>query len=766
MEHQFKAMVLAALFISPLVSAAPTIVAGSQGTTSRDSAIYEFSSSADIRVLVEEINQPQRMAVAPDGDIFIADVGGNDDFIWRLTPDGQLTPYYTFFDAMANPYPVVYGSDGTIYTTVNVDITVPTQALIAISPSLERRTIATFVGNTYGMAMDRRGDFFVGVRHLGSSQLLKITPAGTVTTAIASLPGPISDVSLGPDPTASDTLFLAVQPNRIYIWYPGYPWAPYLFANVDQPLSLAFDAPGYLYVGQSDGRVTRVDPDGNPTLMAEGFRGDPITGIAVRTPEALAGKTWLSINDTRNVPMEEMLAACDRVTGKCTGSVTVQGSRLDLSGYVWATRMEAIDYLVAKTAIPVDLTGTVYRDRELWLEECWNERGECSPEYGFWFNFIDQNETRRGCCSFSFEGVYRDYSYYPSPGESYVSSLFGYSTENSANLQDSSVWIERAQDCGDDDDCWDAYGYFLYKSTLAPGRLASISLSKTTVAGCQSVTGTVTLTAPAPAGGLKVALSDTLWAATVPASVTVPEGATKRKFTVKTIGVRVSINGAVSATLDGWTLSQGLTIRPMGVSSVSLYPTKVVGGSKVAGTVKLECNAPAPAGIMVDLASNFAAVANPVAASITVPAGYKSWLFDVATYPVLSTISAKISGTANGITKSGSLTVTPAASTSTTKLAFGNQVVGTTSGPRFVTLSNKGTLAFSVDSIVITGTYTSWFAFTHDCPGSLPAGAYCTIGVTFTPKAAASKSATLRIATSATSSRLTVTLTGTGVSPP
>jgi hypothetical protein len=430
-----------------------------------------------------------------------------------------------------------------------------------------------------------------------------------------------------------------------------------------------------------------------------------IDGLQAKT---LAGRTWLSVGATWNVSMEEMLAACDRVTGKCTGSVTVQGSQLDLSGYVWASRMEAIDYVVAMTGIPVDLTGTVY-DGDLWRLECNNNEYEqdCPPEHGIWFDFVGQNLTREGGSSFSFQGVTRDSDYYPSPGESYVSTLWGHNRgEGTSIFADSTVWIEKGLTCDfGSDECWDAYGYFLYKPTPQPVGLASISLSKTTIAGCKSLTGKLTLTAPAPAGGLTVKLSDTLSAATLPVSVTIPAGSTSKSFTVKTIPVSAAQIGTVNATLDGRTLSKGLTVRPIGVSSVSLYPTKVVGGSKVAGTVKLECNAPAPAGITVDLASTFAAVANPVAASITVPAGYKSWLFDVATYPVLSKTSAKISGTANGITKSGSLTVTPAASVSATKLAFGNQVVGTTSGPRFVTLSNKGTLPFSVDSIVITGTY-------------------------------------------------------------
>jgi hypothetical protein len=73
---------------------------------------------------------------------------------------------------------------------------------------------------------------------------------------------------------------------------------------------------------------------------------------------------------------------------------------------------------------------------------------------------------------------------------------------------------------------------------------------------------------------------------------------------------------------------------------------------------------------------------------------------------------------------------------------------------------------FSVSSISLTGTGASWFAQTNNCPASLAPGASCTISVTFTPQAALSKSAKVSIATSATATPLSVSLSGTGVLPP
>src|SRR5437763_12392378 len=65
--------------------------------------------------------------------------------------------------------------------------------------------------------------------------------------------------------------------------------------------------------------------------------------------------------------------------------------------------------------------------------------------------------------------------------------------------------------------------------------LASMTLNPATLTGGANSTGTVTLSAAAPAGGAVVALtSNNLNAATVPASVTVAAGATTARFLVAT----------------------------------------------------------------------------------------------------------------------------------------------------------------------------------------------------------------------------------------
>jgi hypothetical protein len=76
-----------------------------------------------------------------------------------------------------------------------------------------------------------------------------------------------------------------------------------------------------------------------------------------------------------------------------------------------------------------------------------------------------------------------------------------------------------------------------------------------------AATGTVTLTAAAPSGGVAVALSsDNTAAATVPPSVTVPGGSTSASFTVSTSVVSNSQSANIIGTAGGVTAHATMTV--------------------------------------------------------------------------------------------------------------------------------------------------------------------------------------------------------------
>ena len=121
--------------------------------------------------------------------------------------------------------------------------------------------------------------------------------------------------------------------------------------------------------------------------------------------------------------------------------------------------------------------------------------------------------------------------------------------------------------------------------------LSSVSLNPTSVTGGNSSSGTVTLTGPAPTGGATIALSssNTAVAQVAVPSVTVPAGQTSAGFSVTTVSVASTTQVTISGTYPaGTTRTAALTVMPaVSISSVTLNPATVTGGTSSTGTVTL-----------------------------------------------------------------------------------------------------------------------------------------------------------------------------------
>ena len=179
-----------------------------------------------------------------------------------------------------------------------------------------------------------------------------------------------------------------------------------------------------------------------------------------------------------------------------------------------------------------------------------------------------------------------------------------------------------------------------------------------TVSGGLSATGTVGLTAAAPSGGSVVSLSSANPAATVATSVTVPPAATSANFTVSTTSVTSTTAGNISATYGGVTRSASLTITapaPAVLSSLTLNPSTVSGGSPSIGTVNLTIAAPA-GGVVVALVSSNGTRAT-VPPTVLIPAGTSSATFNIVTTASGKKTNVRITASYNGVTKSATLTV-------------------------------------------------------------------------------------------------------------
>jgi hypothetical protein len=187
--------------------------------------------------------------------------------------------------------------------------------------------------------------------------------------------------------------------------------------------------------------------------------------------------------------------------------------------------------------------------------------------------------------------------------------------------------------------------------------LNALTVTPSPLVGGFSATGKATLTTTAPTSGAVVALT-ALAPLSVPATVTVPSGATSANFTVTSSAVTAAKNVIVTGTYSG--SIQRITVKvepPPILHALTVNPNAIASAGTATGTVTLSENAPV-GGIAVTLASSNTAVAT-VPTKITVPNGAISASFNVTGKTVAVKTTITISATYSGITKNATFTVNP-----------------------------------------------------------------------------------------------------------
>lgn len=244
-------------------------------------------------------------------------------------------------------------------------------------------------------------------------------------------------------------------------------------------------------------------------------------------------------------------------------------------------------------------------------------------------------------------------------------------------------------------------------------------------------------------------------------------------FTPTAAGARAA---SVSITDNATGSPQLITLTGTGVVPVvSLSPTSLLFGNQAVGTtstarkVTLQNTGPGTLtinGIAVtgtnslDFAqTNTCTSPMAVGAACTINVTFRP------AAPGARNASVSITDNGSGSPQVVALTGTglgPVATFSATSESFGNQVVGTTSAAKTVTLTNTGNAALNLTSTTIKGTNPGDFAQTNTCGTSVAAGKNCTISITFTPATLGTRNATVSIADNASGSPQIVSLTGIG----
>jgi hypothetical protein len=273
--------------------------------------------------------------------------------------------------------------------------------------------------------------------------------------------------------------------------------------------------------------------------------------------------------------------------------------------------------------------------------------------------------------------------------------------------------------------------------------LSALSLAPAVVVEGDTSIGTVALSGSAPTD-VTVALSSSSAAATVPASVVVPAGATSAAFAVATSAVSATTSATITASAGGATRTATLSVRAL---TVTLSPTSVIGGNTSAGTLTLSASIPTP--VTVALSSSNPAASVP--ASVTIAAGATNATFTVTTSAVTVNTALTISATSGTVASTAALTVRAATFTALTRsptaVVEGDPSTGTVtfSGPApaggaTLTLSSNNAAATVPASVTVPAGATS--ATFPISTSAVTAGVNATISATY---GATTRSATLAI---------------------
>jgi hypothetical protein len=263
-----------------------------------------------------------------------------------------------------------------------------------------------------------------------------------------------------------------------------------------------------------------------------------------------------------------------------------------------------------------------------------------------------------------------------------------------------------------------------------PASLTSLTFSSPSVPFGGTVTGTVTLTSPAPVGGAVVTLQGSMEGQViVPANVTVPAGSISANFSTlpapaTTIARRVFV-GAHYGTFGG-TQSRSLQVDvgPNVPTLLAIGPAgqDVTGGTPGRGSVALVVPAPA-GGAVVNLTTDNPSVIH-VPASVNIAGGNSTISFNIDT-SVVSTLptGGNVTASVGGVTKSIFVTVHPdpnapsvlqSVSFNPSTVTGGTNVTGTVllntpapAGGTEATLSTSNTLARPPGVVTVPAGQTS-----------------------------------------------------------
>ena len=199
-------------------------------------------------------------------NLYVVNAGSYPNFsgnITEITPGGVQT---TIASGLNYPSGLAFNNAGDLFVANGTaSPNAYANTITEITPSGAQSTFATFVFNPRGLAFNSAGDLFVsgGLNR----NITEITPDGTQSTIASGLGYYLWAMAFD----SSGDLFLADQwGSTIYEISPGGVQSIFSY-NKNDPMGLAFNGAGDLFVSDMFGNIYEITPGGVQTSFASGL---------------------------------------------------------------------------------------------------------------------------------------------------------------------------------------------------------------------------------------------------------------------------------------------------------------------------------------------------------------------------------------------------------------------------------------------------------------------------------------------------------------
>lgn len=256
--------------------------------SSADGVVSQVTMAGSVSVFVSaaSLSGPSGLTTDVAGNLYISNSSGAS--VARVTPAGVVNTYTA--TGLSDPYGLAFASDGTLYVANNGNGRVR-----KIGPGTTTggtsSQLAVVGGFPNGIAVSSSGDIYVSD---GQSSILKVTPAGVVSTFATGMVGPwqmafdaAGDLYVAnPGAQAGEGFVAKISPAGVTTVF---------LSGLNDSRGLTFDNSGNLYVSTySDGSIYRVDAQGTVTTFATGFNGAMyLAFVPAAVPEPA---TWLLLS--------------------------------------------------------------------------------------------------------------------------------------------------------------------------------------------------------------------------------------------------------------------------------------------------------------------------------------------------------------------------------------------------------------------------------------------------------------------------------------